>query len=191
MAPTRHPYPSLLSARDAWVFARHRRPPPQLARRAGPAGDDIVWDPLVAQRLANVVSVVWRKYTDKTLDLCFIYIRDEYERNEVQSTLRARFHCPDLTIYPMSSINSNEQLLLEDLHHEGGCAPGTCRANFDIISIPFDWACKGQEILKYVDRTMHKEIHWMPWSEPEDDDGRERCISLEEADIINYCPTKY
>jgi len=137
-------------------------PKPALTRRVGPAGDNPVLTRHEAQEISGYMRMMLRPDSERMLDFAWIEIRSDADRKQAISVLSSLFFCPGLTIVPV-------RLLTYPVRgRRWNCIrcsldPSRCPRTLDMISIPFDWACKAKEIVTFIQETMGRTVHYCEW----------------------------
>jgi len=115
-----------------------------------------------AQEISGYMRMMLRPDSERMLDFAWIEIRSDADRKQAISVLSSLFFCPGLTIVPV-------RLLTYPVRgRRWNCIrcsldPSRCPRTLDMISIPFDWACKAKEIVTFIQETMGRTVHYCEW----------------------------
>ncbi|KAL3954658.1 hypothetical protein ACCO45_010221 [Purpureocillium lilacinum] len=91
------------------------------------------------------MRMMLRPESERMLDFAWIEIRGDADRKQAISVLSSLFFAPASPSSPCS------------------LDPDRCPRTLDMISIPFDWACKAKEIVTFIQKTMGRRAHYCDW----------------------------
>ncbi|KAJ6440323.1 hypothetical protein O9K51_06113 [Purpureocillium lavendulum] len=116
---------------------------------------------LDAQRATVIWGIAKRPAWDRTLDVCFIDVKDEKERASLERELRERFACPGISVYHAGTspypIRPASFLPLS--------RPEAWNGLYYIVGVPFDCAGAANAAIDYLQFVKGKKATWLKWQE--------------------------
>ncbi|KAJ6438208.1 hypothetical protein O9K51_08799 [Purpureocillium lavendulum] len=145
-------------------FTRVPIPPPPMPTRLALLPST----PYGAQRLAGVMRAVCRPPAEDILDIGWVFLRNDVERQLVEERLQRDFRHHEIKVYKASESPYFVRLFMYDnmdcptwqtIVDTGGPIPEY------IVSIPYSLFTKAKDIIDHILCDLGKEMDWEPWDD--------------------------